>query len=52
MIKRIGMPTSDDTILRCLKRRVKARGSEETARVVGVEDWAWREGTRPAEARG
>ncbi|WP_253948146.1 hypothetical protein [Methylocystis sp. MJC1] len=52
LIKRIGMPTSDDTILRCLKRRVKARGSEETARVVGVEDWAWREGTRPAEARG
>jgi transposase len=39
------MPTSDDTILRCLKRRVKARGSEETARVVGVEDWAWREGS-------
>ena len=28
LIKRIGMPMSDDTILRCLKRRVKARGSE------------------------
>lgn len=45
MIKRIGMPTSDDTILRCLKRRVKARGSEETPRVVGVDDWAWRKGS-------
>jgi hypothetical protein len=39
------MPTSDDTTLRCLKRRVKARGSEETARVVGVDDWAWRKGS-------
>ena len=42
LIKRIGMPMSDDTILRCLKRRVKARGSERKTRVVGVDDWAWR----------
>ena len=45
MIKQIGMPTSDDTILRCLKRRVKAHRSEETTRVVGVDDWAWRKGS-------
>ena len=45
LIKRIGMRTSDDTILRCLKRRVKARGSEKTPRVVGVDDWAWRKGS-------
>ncbi|MEK8091019.1 ISL3 family transposase [Methylocystis sp. IM3] len=45
LIKRIGMPTSDDTILRCLKRRVKARRSKETARVVGVDNWAWRKGS-------
>ena len=45
LIKRIGMPTSDDTILRCLKRRVKARGSEKMVRVVGVDDWAWRKGS-------
>jgi transposase len=45
LIKRIGMPTSDDTILRCLKRRAKAHSSEETARVVGVDDWAWRKGS-------
>lgn len=38
LIKRIGMPMSDDTILRCLKRRVKARGSEGKTRVVGVDD--------------
>jgi len=45
LIKRIGMPTSDDTILRCLKRRVKACNSEEKTRVVGVDDWAWRKGS-------
>jgi len=45
LIKRIGMPTSDDTILRCLKRRVKARGSDGKTRVVGVDDWAWRKGS-------
>ncbi|MBM3578554.1 MAG: transposase [Alphaproteobacteria bacterium] len=39
------MPMSDDTILRCLKRRVKARGSERKTRVVGVDDWAWRKGS-------
>jgi hypothetical protein len=45
LIKRIGMPMSDGTILRCLKRRVKARGSERKTRVVGVDDWAWRKGS-------
>ena len=45
LIKRLGMPTSDDTILRCLKRRVKARGPDGKTRVVGVDDWAWRKGS-------
>lgn len=27
---------------RCLKRRAKARRSEEATRVVGIDDWAWR----------
>ena len=45
MSKRIGMPRNDDTILRCLKRRVKARGSDGKTRVVGVDDWAWRKGS-------
>jgi hypothetical protein len=44
LIKRIGMPTSDDTILRCLKRRAKTRSAEANIRVVGVDDWAWRKG--------
>ena len=39
------MPTSDDTILRCLKRRAKARRAETNVRVVGVDDWAWRKGS-------
>lgn len=45
LIKRIGLPTSDDTILRCLKRRAKAPRSEEATRVVGIDDWAWRKGS-------
>ena len=54
LIKRIGMPTSDDTILRCLKRRVKARRAEEAlgswasmigpgarAPLMGPSSWTW-----------
>jgi transposase len=44
-MKRIGMPTSDDTILRGLKRRAKARRAATNIRVVGVDDWAWRKGS-------
>jgi transposase len=36
---------SDDTFLRCLKRRVKTHGSERKTRVVRVDDWAWRKGS-------
>jgi transposase len=45
LMKRIGMPTSDDTILRCLKWRAKARRPETSARVVGIDDWGWRKGS-------
>jgi transposase len=44
LMKRIGMPTSDDTILRHLKRRAKARRAETSVRVVSLDDWAWRKG--------
>ena len=44
-MKRIGMPTSDDTILRHLKRRAKERRTQANVRVVGVDDWAWRKGS-------
>ncbi len=45
LLKRIGMPASDDTILRCLKRRAQARRAETSVRVVGLDDWAWRKGS-------
>ena len=45
MMKRIGMPTSDDTILRHLKRRAKANRTGTSIRVVGLDDWAWRKGS-------
>ena len=44
-MKRIGMPASDDIILRHLKRLAKARNAEASARVVGLDDWAWRKGS-------
>ena len=45
LLKRIGMPTSDDTILRSFKRRAKERRAETSVRVVGLDDWAWRKGS-------
>jgi transposase len=45
LLSRLGMPSSDDTVL----RRVKAprQGSEEAkVRVLGVDDWAWRKQQR------
>jgi len=44
-MKRIGMPISDDTILRSLKRRATERRAETSVLVVGVDDWAWRKGS-------
>ena len=45
LLKRIGMPASDDTIVRCLKRQAKANSSGRSVRVAGVDDWAWRKGS-------
>jgi transposase len=45
LLKRIGMPISDDTILRSVKRRAKERRAETSVRVVGLDDWAWRKGS-------
>ena len=39
------MPTSDDTILRSVKRRAMERRAETSVRVVGLDDWAWRKGS-------
>lgn len=37
------MPVSDDTVLRCLRRRA-AQNNGTPVRVVGIDDWAWRKG--------
>jgi transposase len=45
LLRRLGMPSSDDTVL----RRIKARrgGSAATkVRVLGVDDWSWRKQQR------
>jgi hypothetical protein len=44
-LKRFGIPTSDDTILRHLKRRAKANRTGTSIRVVGLDDWASRKGS-------
>ncbi|SEF11372.1 Transposase [Rhizobiales bacterium GAS191] len=43
-MKRLGMPASDDTILRQLKRQVAARSAKTAIRVAGIDDWSWRKG--------
>ena len=48
LMRRLGMPVSDTTILDGLKKHAKAR-SESSAvaavHVAGVDDWAWRKGS-------
>jgi transposase len=43
LLARLGMPTSDDTILRHLKRDAAARAAPEP-RVIGIDEWAWQKG--------
>jgi transposase len=40
----LGLPQSDDTILRDLKRHAADRREGATVRVVGIDDWSWRKG--------
>src|SRR5882724_1411659 len=42
---RLGMPVSDTTILRSVKKSVAAQTNGAAVRVVGVDEWAWRKGT-------
>lgn len=42
---RLGMPVSDDTILRQIKRRASV-SIQDAVRVVGIDDWSWRRSTR------
>jgi transposase len=43
-MKRLGMPVSDDTILRHLKRQVARIRARTPVRVAGIDDWSWRKG--------
>ena len=43
-MKRLGMPVSDDTILRHLKRQIARLRAKTTVRVAGIDDWSWRKG--------
>jgi transposase len=49
LMKRLGMPVSDDTILRQLKRCATARGATTTVRIAGIDDWSWRKIRRLAQ---
>jgi hypothetical protein len=45
LMARLGLPQSDDTILRHLKHHMAAQGRGENARIIGIDDWAWRKGS-------
>src|ERR1700690_3765187 len=45
LMARLGMPVSDTTILRSVKKSVAAQTNGAAVRVVGVDEWAWRKGT-------
>jgi transposase len=48
LMRRLGMPVSDTTILASLKEHARARSESSamaTVHVAGVDDWAWRKGS-------
>jgi transposase len=45
LVTRLGLPQSDDTLLRSLKRHAARRQDKASVRVVGIDDWSWRKGT-------
>ena len=46
LLNRLGLPQSDDTVLRNLKRYVAEHRKDTATRVVGIDDWAWQKGLR------
>jgi transposase len=44
LLAHLAMPTSDNTILRRLKRHVGASGAAPPVRVAAIDDWSWRKG--------
>jgi transposase len=45
LMTRLGLPQSDDTILRQLKRHQAERREATPVRVAGIDDWSWRKGS-------
>jgi hypothetical protein len=45
LMTRLGLPQSDDTILRQLKRHQAERRAATPVRVAGIDDWSWRKGS-------
>jgi len=46
LMRRLGMPISDDTILRHLKRNASRVDDAPAARIIGIDDWSWRKSWR------
>ena len=44
LMRRLGMPVSDTTILRSLKEHARTRSDNGAVHVAGIDDWAWRKG--------
>lgn len=44
LLRRLGIPHSDDTILRLLKREAARRPVSGLLRVAGIDDWSWQHG--------
>jgi transposase len=44
LLTRLGMPVSDNSILRQLKRHVRARREVAPLRAIAIDDWSWRKG--------
>lgn len=45
-MNQLGLPVSDDTILRHLKRSASRADDEPPARIIGIDDWSWRKSWR------
>ena len=45
LMRRLGMPVSDTTILASLKEQASARSGNSAVHVAGIDDWAWRKGS-------
>lgn len=46
LLTRLGMPVSDNAILRQLKSHVREQRKIEPLRAIAIDDWSWRKGFR------